>query len=337
MILGYRSRAYTVFSNELLLLDLLFVFLALSGRTMFTAALLLLWVVLSCNQCAARSLSVDRVAFRVSYVQDAEKLQRISVAADSFDLRTKQPLLDSVDASLSDTIVAQVVCRDSDGKVAHPTQAVLRIADESAVPPVDTIWPLNRRRNELRREISLEFESRVDRAFWRRNVAYTVQIIVGDRELGESVVWTITREFKLDSAYEEKKRGVFDFDLAIRKSIKPEFDTPIPGARKEAPLSIVSTFSLLSIAPLVCLLIVWGRIGALTITIPRKSKERFDTIMFQLCIAAYIVVLTMFWVEWNIVTTWKVMGLLIIPSLYFGKSSLAFIATQQYLEDKKIS
>ncbi len=297
--------------------------------------LCLIWIGITCSCGSAKSIKLDRVALRVSYVQDAEKLQRINVAADSVDVKSETPAVDSVNVSLSDTLIAQVVCSDNDGSVMHPVQAQLRISDESMMPPVDTIWPLTQRRNELRREISLESESRVDRDFWKPNVPYTVQIIVGDPKLAESVIWTVTRKLTLSTAYGKKRRGVFDFDLAVHKSLEPEFDTPIPKARKDAPISIIAAFTALSLIPLLVLLAVWGHSGALSIELPLQSRQRFESILFQLCLVAHAITLTLFWVQWNIVTTWKVMAMLMIPSLYFGRSSIAFIATRQHLEEKK--
>lgn len=282
---------------------------------------------------------MEHVSLRVSYVQDAEKLQRITLVADSDSLKENKDAVESIMAAPTDTIVASVKCVDADGKSVQPVQSVLRISDESSYPPLDSVWPLTTRRNELRREVALPQEIRADNEFWKPNTPYTVQIVVGDARLDTSIVWTATRSllFNSSEAFERlsKKRGVFDFDLSVRKTLQPEFDTPLPPKVKEAPLPIVLAFSILSVVPLFALLFVWNRMGAFSLQLPSKAGQRFSLFMFELCLLGHTGALVMFWVQWNIVTTWKAMGVLMVPTLIFGHSALGDAATKQYFNKRR--
>lgn len=278
--------------------------------------------------CCGESIQVERLSLRVTYVQDAEKLSKGTFAVENDEWNSFEPTSDLA-VSPSDTLVAQASCIDKSGDPVQPTQASLRIVDESTVPPTDTIWPLTQRRQEMRREVSLKHETKVDHEFWRSGVPYSVQLIVGDPRLERGVVWTVTTGFIFNSSIPSKvPRGVFDFDLAVRKNSLPEFHSTVPENRKQVPLTVVITFTILSMVPIVGLLAMWSKLGALSSKPHSSVSSRLNILLFEICLIAHAAALGMFWVQWNIVTTWKVMAVIMVPTLYFGHRALGFVASR---------
>lgn len=277
--------------------------------------------------CRGESINVERLSLRVTYIQDAEKLSKGAFAVENGEWDTFEPKTDLA-VSPSDTILAQVSCVDSSGNPVQPAQASLRIVDEATEPPTDTIWPLKQRRQEMRREVSLQHETKADHVFWRTGVPYSVQLIVGDTRLERSVVWTVTTGFVVNSTIPSKApRGVFDFDLAVRKNSLPEFDSTRPENRKQVPFAIVAIFTILAMMPIFGLLAMWSQLGALSIKPYKSFSSKMNVILFEVCLAGHAAALGMFWVQWNIVTTWKVMAAIMVPTLYFGHQALGFVAS----------
>lgn len=297
-----------------------------------TAALCFLCTcVFSAEDASTSALRVESASIRVTYVLDSEKITRAHVKATSFD---SEALPDGIEASESDSVVAQVWVVNEDDEAVTPSLAMLRIVDESVTPPRDSMWPMSMKRGAaLRREISLRSEIRADAALWRTGGPLTLQIVVSDANLG-AVVWTATRSLSVDVTSKMKTKAVFDFDVSAVRKVKKEFDTALPPPEREAPLSVVVGFCILTVAPLLALFAVWGRMGALRLRLPVGAMDRVKLVLFQLCLAAHVGVLAIFWVEWNIVTTWKAMAVLMGPTFYFGHQVLSAKATSDYMVEK---
>lgn len=289
---------------------------------------------------AAKSegLRVDRISLRLNYVMDAEKLQRASAIASGDEL-SGVGAPDGIVAHPTDSVVVQVGCVDSAGEAAYPDQAMLRFVDVSkAYPQPDTIFVLAEKRSEMKKDVSLKKEVAADLDFWRHDAVYKVEVIVGDPRLAKSVSWTVTESFRFcddcGPAFVAKPRGVFDFDMSVKKTLLPEFITALPEAEKEAPVLIVQAFTALSILPLLGLLWAWSRLGVFPLRLPSSAKEKLSLFLFQLCLVGHVAVLVMFWLKWNIVLTWKAIGVNMVPTLYFGHQILSAKATRDYLVEK---
>ncbi len=287
---------------------------------------------------AEGTLKVDRLSFRLSYVADAEKLQRASAFAEGDEVYAVGAP-DGIVAHPSDTIVAQVSCVDDNRDTVFPEQAMLRFVDTtSAYPQLDSIFPLTEKRFEMRKEISLAAEIRADREFWHADGVYRVELIIGDSRRPKGVVWTVCETFsfnpELGNAFAVKPRGVFDFDMSVKKSLLPEFITALPAPEKQAAPWIVNLFTCLSVLPLFCLLLIWSRMGVLRLQLPDSGKERICVLLFQLCLIGHVVILSMFWLKWNILLTWQAIGLNMVPTVYFGHQILSAKASRDYLLEK---
>lgn len=296
------------------------------------ALFLIIAAVVATGGVFAADLAVDRIGFRLNYVKHDERLQRVNVAAEGNSFSTVGAP-DGIKAQPTDTIVVRVSCVDDKGEPAYPQQAFLRFVDvSSGVDAEDTIFVLAQKNIEMRKEISLRSEISADKRFWRQDATYRVEVIVGDVRLPKGIAWVVTEAMTFDasdsSLFKVKPRGVFDFDVGIKKKLLPEFITPLPPTERKAPSWIVFAFTIASLLPLCFLVLAWVRLGVFPLQFPTDKKELICWILFEICLLCQVAALIMFWLKWNIVRTWQVIGVLMIPTLFFGHHALAAKATR---------
>lgn len=60
-------------------------------------------------------------------------------------------------------------------------------------------------------------------------------LIVGDPHLANSRAWIAVQRIRIEDkdaeVLQEHQRGVFDFDISVKRDILPEFEFPIPKAK----------------------------------------------------------------------------------------------------------
>jgi hypothetical protein len=281
-------------------------------------------------------IQIDRISARVAYVNDGERLTRDSASAAGPDFSLAG--MSSVTVDVEDSVLVQVACKDQDGVVAHPQQAFVRFV-RTDQDTLDSVHVMAKKPIEMRVDLKFGKEIRADREFWDGDATYRMEVIVGDTRMagtGGGVTWTAIKELRFlggsggrHSLFKRKAAGVFDFDVSVKKKMLPEFSSPIgPGAR-QAPRVAVLLASAAVVAPLPLVLVAWARIGALPLSLPASASELASAIGFEACLLGHMAALVMFWLQWNIVRTWKVMGILMLPTVFFGHRALSAIATRQ--------
>ncbi|KAI0565495.1 Oligosaccharyltransferase subunit Ribophorin II [Gracilaria domingensis] len=264
----------------------------------------------------------EKAFFKASYVQGGERVQRLRVTTDRESL--KQVSSPNVQVAPTDSIVCQASFLDDQLEPAAPNQVFFRFVNKDTGK--DNFYLLRKKGRDFKVDVKLPKEIKADLDFWRKDSSYRVQLVMGDFELDPSETWTITDSMTFsDEARElfnQAERGVFDFDISVKKSPLPEFISPIPAPEKRAH-PVVILFGLLGVTvPVLVLLYVWVQMGVFPLNISGTDNAGI-IIGFEACVLCHIVALVMFWVKWNIVVTWKVMAFLMMPTYWLGRQLLS--------------
>lgn len=272
---------------------------------------------------------VGKVTFKSTYVENDEKIARIRISAKDETSLKQIGQQDDIFLSSSDSIAVQAAVKDmKTGSSVVIEQSMLRFINKRTGK--DNIYLMRKSGNDLKLELNLKKEIRSDRKFWNVNDKFQIEIIFGDNNLkpNNGFTWVVATNMnwndKDSQVFKDVPRNVFDFDVSVKKDILlPEFEFPLPELQKRAHQTKV-IFALLGvIIPLPILLFTWFKMGVFPLNLPKDSKQFMIVFGLHLCILAHIIALTMFWVKWNIVTTWKVMGTIMIPTSMFIKLFVA--------------
>lgn len=270
---------------------------------------------LSARAHGAGALTLSKGSFKVSYVQSGEKMHRLRA---SLSRDEPAPTGAQFNARREDTMSVQLQYEMADGKAGFPEQALLRVYN--ARLQADNLFLVRRKGRELRADVWLAAESRTDEGFWQKGDALRVEVVVGGEGL-EGWTWKIGEMRLVGDWGFEKKRDVFDFDVGVKKGLLDEFDAPVREEEKRAGGMLVGGAIVGVLGAFVGLIVGWGNMGVL----PLKKGGDIGIgwgIGFQGCLLSQIIVLGLFWVRWDIVTTWKVMGMIMIPTIVCGRRVL---------------
>lgn len=273
---------------------------------------------------ADSSISLSKATFKLSYVQDGEKMNRVKLSIGPEEI-SEASSADGFSVGLKDSITVQASFVDQNSDAVSVHQLFLRFVNKRLRQ--DNLFLLKRRGREMKADFNFKGEIRSDLDFWTATDSYIVELVMGDLKLAESRTWTITKDMRFDEScaelFKQPERGVFDFDVSVKKQLLPEFHSPNPEPEKRAPMFMILAALVAVMLPLPVLFVGWSRLGVFPLRFPSKTGEKLWVFGFELCLVGHLVALTMFWVRWNIVTTWKVMGLMMVPTIFFGKIVLS--------------
>jgi hypothetical protein len=270
------------------------------------------------------AMKVDRASVRISYVSQAERLTRNVFSTDAPDFSSRGGSKAIVDPS--DILVAQVGCVSvKSGDVAHPQQAFLRFVREDT--GADAIYVMKRKSIEMRAELTMTKEIRDDLKFWSPDARYRVEVIVGDTRFGAGVSWVAIEGMQFSrgnaGAFKTRAQSVFDFDVGVKRFLLPEFSSQLPPEEKQAPAAAILIALIALLLPLPLVVVAWLRLGVFPLKMPDSASERSTALLFEACLLMHAAALVMFWLQWNIVRTWKVMAAITPPTIFFGQKTLS--------------
>ncbi|KAJ8909042.1 hypothetical protein NDN08_005740 [Rhodosorus marinus] len=156
---------------------------------------------------------------------------------------------------------------------------------------------------------------------WRDFASFTMSILVGDVRMDGVNIWTVCEDvlFVYNRPESPPLKSAFDFDISVKKSLQPEFAVDRSSIVPTAPAPIVFLFCILTVTPFLGLIIVWSVLGALPPRVPASPSVG----IFLLSLAAVLVVLIRFWLEWNIIQTAKWILFIMVPLLPSGFRALS--------------
>lgn len=276
------------------------------------------------SDAAEPSISLVKATLKVSMVRDGEKVHRVWLSTETDKVaEVAQP--EGFEVGNANSFSVQASFENEKGEPASVHQLFLRFVNQRTKQ--DNLYLVKRGSRDMRTEINLKNEIKGDAEFWVKDDSYAVELIMGDKLLKDSTTWRITEKMRFEEdafpMFTRVTRGVFDFDVGVKKGLLPEFISPIPASEKMAPLFAVLLALASTLLPLPLLLVAWVRLGVFPLQFPGDKKEKISILAFQACLVAHLGALVMFWVKWNIVTTWKVMGVIMVPTLLFGRSVLS--------------
>lgn len=288
------------------------------------AQFLSIFLVFMTFQSVFATITLKKAVFKLNYVKHGERIQRVKTEVNGETISTSKAL-DAFQIEPTDSINIQLSFLNEKEEPTYIKQPFLRI--ENIETKQDNLYLLKRRGKDMRLDLSLRKEVQADLDFWQKEYSYRLQIIIGDLKLKESRTWTITDHMSFQddvakSIFEKPARNVFDFDVGVKKTLLPEFSFPIPSPEKRASLPIVIVGLVSIFIPWIVLLISWKGLGAFNLRLPSNKGEKIMFIVFEICVLAHLVALGMFWYKWNIVTTGKVVGVLMVPTLVLGRNLL---------------
>lgn len=302
---------------------------ATTGRRTMTilaiAILALAQVAIGSEAPEEGGLTLSKASFKASYIEHDEKKAR---ARFSVDGATVGELHEErvVEIEATDSINVQVSIVDKEGHAQAISQSFLRFVNMRNGR--DNVFLLRKRGQDIKGDVDLKKEIRSDLEFWEAGTNYHLEIILGDARMHPSVTWVVTDKLRFGQrsagAFAPKARGVFDFDVSVRKEVLPEFESPIPPVEIRAPFAKVLAANVFVLLPLLGLLLVWTRMGALCVCAQKQKGRDFGALVgLQACVVLHMVALIMFWIKWNFWTTCKVISVLMVPTLLIVRALLA--------------
>lgn len=278
--------------------------------------------VLCMSAVAAKSVvELSKATFKATYVAHGEKIPRVRLTTDA-DSADKVAEAGEIKVESTDMLNMQVSVT-ADGKATAIEQAFVRFENQRTGR--DNLYLLRKRGNDLKVDVDLKREIAADLDFWNTRDVFTLQLVLGDARMKPSRTWTVTHGLRLGdadgAAFKRRSGGVFDFDIGVKKELLPEFDSPLPAGEERASFIKVAVATFAVMLPLPVLLGVWQRMGALALRVP-QGKDLVTIAGLQACVLLHMACLIMFWLQWNIVTTWKAMGVVMVPTLVLVRALL---------------
>mmetsp|Transcript_6809 Transcript_6809/g.14542 ORF Transcript_6809/g.14542 Transcript_6809/m.14542 type:complete len:299 (+) Transcript_6809:45-941(+) len=168
---------------------------------------------------------------------------------------------------------------------------------------------------------------------WMDDETYSFTLILGDWAMEEgAILWEIcpavTLFYDQTAPKPPASPGVFDFDLSTKKELLAEYSWEQPEPGKRAPVIVVLLFTILTAAPTVAFFAFGSRFGAFPLVLPSSGAQRGFVFAFGACLACYVGSLVLFWVKWSIFDTWKLMLVLLPPTIFTGHRVLADVAAR---------
>lgn len=278
----------------------------------------------SLTRATESSISLAKASFKCTYVQDGERMHRVWVTAES-DTISKVAAPEGFAADGGDSLSVQASFLDQEDNAVSVHQLFLRFVNKRTL--ADNLFLLKRRGREMKVDVKLRTEVKADRDFWAASDVYDVELVMGDFKLTQSTTWTITENMRFaegsEALFQPPPTGVFDFDIGVKKRLLPEFVSPIPDPEKRAAFPLIVAALVGVVMPLPFLFIGWTKVGVFPLRFPSGKSQRLWLFGFEACVLGHLVALVMFWIQWNIVTTWKVIGALMVPTWFFGRNVLA--------------
>jgi len=176
-------------------------------------------------------------------------------------------------------------------------------------------------------KFSLNLE-KVANSFGNRSGEYDVSLLVGDAFIDNSFEWTLaTVSLHFEGEPSEGSKS----SHGPRPTIGHKFRTASTMAHETTSKS----FTVAVFLPLLVLLIGLISVGGLNFSNFPTGFHAIFALGFQLCLAAILVLNYYYWVQLNLFQTLTYLGLLSLPTIFFGNKTLQFLATKRSAEQKQ--
>lgn len=149
---------------------------------------------------------------------------------------------------------------------------------------------------------------------------YSVELIVGDAIIENPFSWVLADvELTFPEGSATPSEGQSQY------SKKPEIKHLFREPEKRPPGAVSMTFTVLVLAPLLILLLLWLKIGVNLSNFPFS----ISAIGFHVCLAGIFGLYYCYWTQLNMFQTLRYLGILAIPTFLFGNRLLSSIASKR--------
>ena len=148
---------------------------------------------------------------------------------------------------------------------------------------------------------------------------YNIELIVGDAVIQNPISWTLA-EVQLsfpDSGASGEKQDAY--------SVKPEIQHEFRKPEKRPPTTVSNLFTGLVLVPLVLLVVLWAKIGVNMSNFPMS----LSAVGFHLGMGAIFALYYCYWIQLNMFTTIRYLGIIGVPTFLFGNKLLSGIAAKR--------
>jgi len=149
---------------------------------------------------------------------------------------------------------------------------------------------------------------------------YSLELIVGDALIENPFSWSVADlSLTFPEAQASAAPGSGQYDK--KPDIKHKFAVP----EKRPPQGVSLTFTGLVLLPLAVLVMLWSRIGVNIANFPMSVSA----CGFHLCLAAIFGLYYLYWTQLNMFVTLKYLGILAVPTFFFGNRLLSSLAAKR--------
>ncbi|XP_009597183.1 dolichyl-diphosphooligosaccharide--protein glycosyltransferase subunit 2-like [Nicotiana tomentosiformis] len=208
------------------------------------------------------------------------------------------------------------------GNAFKPHQAFLKLRHESKVEHIFVVGNSGKKF-----EIILDFLGLVEKFFYLSG-RYDIQLTVGDAVMENSFFQHLgSIELDLPEPPEKAARPPQAVDASSRFGPKAEISHIFRAPEKRPPKELSLTFLALVLLPFVGFLVGLLRLQVNLKNFPKASAPATFAILFHLGIAAVLSLYLLFWLQLNLFTTLKALGILGIFLMFVGHKTLAYLAS----------
>ncbi|XP_059158933.1 dolichyl-diphosphooligosaccharide--protein glycosyltransferase subunit 2-like isoform X2 [Physella acuta] len=148
---------------------------------------------------------------------------------------------------------------------------------------------------------------------------YSMELIVGDAVIENPFSWLVA-DVSITFAESSEPAADSTNQYAKKPEIKHKFNEP----EKRPPATVSLAFTALVLLPLLILLVLWIRIGVNISNFPVS----LSAIGFHVCLAAIFGLYYCYWIKLNMFQTLRWLGILAVPTFFFGNRLLSALASK---------
>ncbi|XP_055871466.1 dolichyl-diphosphooligosaccharide--protein glycosyltransferase subunit 2-like isoform X1 [Biomphalaria glabrata] len=149
---------------------------------------------------------------------------------------------------------------------------------------------------------------------------YNMELIIGDAVIENPFSWLVA-----DVSITFPESGDVPADSSSQYAKKPEIKHKFNEPEKRPPATVSIAFTALVLLPLLILLVLWIRIGVNISNFPLS----LSAVGFHICLGAIFGLYYCYWTQLNMFQTLRWLGVIAVPTFFFGNRLLSALASKR--------
>ncbi|KAA8490959.1 Dolichyl-diphosphooligosaccharide--protein glycosyltransferase subunit 2 [Porphyridium purpureum] len=301
------------------------------ARAASALAALLCIAAVAALQVAGDTLRLAEISVDVLRAGSAPVSYGSEQAANGAAVPNQEPLVLRVVSVDEKSTVEIRVDASRDGTSFAPQQAFLRVSDLNQSDHLVVLPARSEKKTKLSFAVSPGKQPTTSSGgaaapYWKHQHVYSFELLLGDTSTENAIVYQVISALRVDFRKPPPPLptpGVFDFDMSVKKEPQPEFRWELPAPRSSPPMAIIAVFTVLAVLPMLGFVGASASVlGCFPLAIPKSGPALAAFAVFFACLTVIAGILFMFWLRWNILTTWKVLAVALIPTVISGQKVL---------------